>query len=120
MQQAKANLQKQGVKPVKEVKYDVDGGIENKRIPTERLLHRLDIKRYDVDAPLAGFVETDAVRIPLRMHIGGPDEAVVSQGAHVTKGQLIAKPNGMGANIHASIEGTVSSVTDEYIEIRKG
>ncbi len=120
MQQAKANLQKQGIKPVKEVKYDVDGGIENKRIPTERLLHRLDIKRYDVDAPLAGFVETDVVRIPLRMHIGGPDEAVVSQGAHVTRGQLIAKPNGMGANIHASIEGSVSSVTDDYIEIRKG
>ncbi len=120
MQQCKANLQKQGVKPVKEVKYDVDGGIENKRIPTERLLHRLDIKRYDVDAPLKGFVETDAVKIPLRMHIGGPDEAVVSQGAHVNKGQLIAKPNGMGANIHASIDGTVSAVTDEYIEIRKG
>ena len=48
-----------------------------------------------------------------------PDEPVVTAGQHVSKGQLIARPSGMGANIHASIDGTVSAVTEEFIEIRK-
>ncbi len=119
MQQAKARLQAQGIRPVKEVKYEADGGIDNKRLPTGRLLLRLDLKKYDKDAPMAGFVDTDQVKIPLKMHIGGPDRALVTVGQHVTKGQLIAEPQGMGANIHASIDGTVTAVTQEFIEIRK-
>ncbi len=119
MQKAKAKLIAQGMKPVKEVKYEPDSGIDNKRLPTERLLLRLDLKKYDKDAPMGGFVDCGQVRIPLKMHIGGPDEAVVAAGQHVAKGQLIAKPQGMGANIHASIDGTVTAVTEEFIEIRK-
>lgn len=119
MQQAKTLLQAGGVKPVKEVKYETDGGIDNKRLPTGRLLLRLDLKQYDKDAPMAGFVDTDYVKIPLKMHIGGPDRALAAVGQRVTKGQLIAEPQGMGANIHASIDGTVTAVTDEFIEIRR-
>ena len=119
MQRAKAKLQQASVKPVKEVKYPPDGGIDNKRLPTERLLYRLDLKKYDVDAPMGGSITCDQVRIPLKMHIGGPDAPVVSVGTRVTRGQLIAQPQGMGANIHASIDGTVTQVTGEFIEIRK-
>ena len=119
MQQAKAKLAAQGIKPVKEVKYEPERGIDNKRVPTERLLLRLDLKKYDKDAPMGGFVDCADVRIPLKMHIGGPDEPVVAAGQHVSKGQLIARPSGMGANIHASIDGTVAAVTEEFIEIRK-
>lgn len=119
MQKAKAQLIQSGVKPVKEVKHAPDEGIRNKRVPTERLLLRLDIKRYDVDAPMGPTLSCDSVRIPLRMHIGGPDAPLVSVGQSVTRGQLIAQPNGMGANIHASICGTVTAVTGDYIEIRK-
>ena len=88
-------------------------------MPTERLLYRLDLKRYDVDAPMGDPVTCGQVRIPLKMHIGGPDTPVVAAGEHVARGQLIAQPNGMGANIHASIDGTVTQVTGEFIEIRK-
>lgn len=119
MQKAKAELMGAGVKPVKEVRYRPDPGIDVKRIPTERLLLRLDLKRYDSDAPLAGDVDTELVRLPLKMHIGGPDEPVVSVGQRVEKGQLVARPKGMGANIHASISGTVTQVTGDLIEIRK-
>ena len=119
MQKAKAQLQQSGVKPVKEVKYPTDNGIDNKRLPTGRLLLRLDLKRYDCDAPMAGDVTVDTVRIPLKMHIGGPDKPVVSVGQSVTRGQLIAQPDGMGANIHASISGTVTQVSGDCIEIRK-
>lgn len=119
MQKAKAQLIQQGVKPVKEVKYEPDGGIGHKRIPTGRLLLRLDLKQYDVDAPIGPDLTCDHVRIPLKMHIGGPDKPLVSVGQSVTRGQLIASPNGMGANIHASIDGAVTQVTGEFIEIRK-
>lgn len=119
MQQMKGNLMKQGIKPVKEVKYGEDPGINNKRVPTERLLLRLDLKKYDKDAPYCGYVECETVQIPLKMHIGGPDEPLVRAGQQVNRGQLIARPQGMGANIHASIDGTVTQVTDQYIEIRK-
>ena len=87
--------------------------------PPNRLLYRLDLKKYDVDAPMGEAVVCDDVKIPLKMHIGGPDTPLVSVGQSVSRGQLIAQPNGMGANIHASIDGTVTQVTGEFIEIRK-
>ena len=121
MQRAKAKLQQNGVKPVKEVKYAPDGGFDTKRLPTERLLYRLDLKKYDVDAPMNGFVDCGEVRIPLKMHIGAPDTPLVSVGTWVRKGQWIAAPEQgkLGAAIHASIDGTVTAVTDAYIEIRR-
>lgn len=118
MQVYKGKLSQAGRKPVKEVRY-APQGFQVKRLPTERLLGRLDLTRYDVDAPYAGPVETDLVRIPLKMHVGAPCAASVSVGENVFKGQRIAGPNGLGANIHASIAGRVTQVTEEYIEIRK-
>ena len=119
MQQAKGRLQRQGIKPRKEVKYAPDGGIENKRVPTERMLLRLDLKQFDGDAPMGPAITADAVRIPLKMHIGAPNKPVVQQGDRVTCGQLISEPTGLGARIHASIDGVVAAVTADYIEIRK-
>ena len=104
---------------MKEVKYPPDGGMANKRIPTERLLWRLDLKRFDREAPLGGYVDSDEVRIPLKMHIGAPDIPLVSPGDRVRREELIARPDGLGANIHASIDGTVTAVTEDYIEIRR-
>lgn len=119
MQQAKGRLQRQGIKPRKEVKYAPDGGIENKRVPTERMLLRLDLKQFDGDAPMGPAITADAVRIPLKMHIGAPNKPVVQEGDRVTCGQLISEPTGLGARIHASIDGVVAAVTADYIEIRK-
>jgi len=118
MQAAKTEMQKNGTKPKKEVKYEPQG-FENKRLPTERLLQRLDIKRFDTDAPMGATVETDIVRIPLKMHVGGPCRPMVKEGNFVSKGDLIAEPEGLGARIHASIAGTVSRVDGQFIEIRK-
>ena len=87
-------------------------------LPGELTLSTEELERYDADAPFAGTVEVQEVRIPLKMHIGGPDRPVVSVGAAVEKGQLIAEPEGLGARIHASISGTVTQVTGEFIEIR--
>ena len=119
MQMAKQRLQKEGVKPRREVWSRPDGGIGQKRVPTQRLLARLDLVKYDQDAPFIGHVDCREVRIPLKMHIGAPDEAIVRPGMRVNRGEPIAKAKGMGAHIHASVSGTVVQVTDSYIEIRE-
>ena len=87
-------------------------------MPTGRLLARLDLTQYDRPASYAGRVIPDEVRIPLRMHIGGPDKPVVRPGDSVSRGQVIAVPEGMGAVIHASVCGVVTDVGNE-IRIRR-
>ena len=118
MQMAKKKLQEAGIKPRKEVWAEPDGGLRLKRVPTARLLARLDLVKYDKDAPFAGAVRCRDVKIPLKMHIGSPDEAIVRPGMRVNKGEPVAKASGLGAHIHASISGEVVQVTDAFIEIR--
>jgi len=118
MQAYKQRLRDQGRAPVKEVR-EAPSGFQSKRLPTERLLSRLALKRYDVDAPYGGEIDPDEVCIPLKMHVGGPCRPVVSQGDTVSEGQLIAEPEGLGARIHASIPGRVVEVTARDIRIRK-
>jgi len=92
---------------------------EYRKIPSRRLVAKIGLASYDRPAPLSDdmFIPT-TVYIPLRQHIGAPAVPVVEAGRQVEKGTLIAAvPEGaLGANIHASISGTVKQV-GEYIEI---
>jgi Na+-translocating ferredoxin:NAD+ oxidoreductase RnfC subunit len=85
------------------------------------LIQRLDLKKYDVEAPLSqSEYKPDMVVIPLKQHVGAPATALVTKGTAVEKGALIAgmEDGKMGANIHASISGTVTDVSDQSIVIR--
>ncbi len=53
----------------------------------------------------------------LQQHVGAPAIAVVSCGDQVSRGQLLAEPNVLGANIHASVSGTVENITGESIVV---
>lgn len=120
MQSIKKSMMQQGIRPQKEVFTGCDGGFENKKVPVSRLIGRLGVGGYDVPAPVAEiFPPAARVRIPLKMHIGVPAKSVVKAGDAVAKGQLIAaiEGNELGANIHASISGTVANVTRDFIEI---
>lgn len=57
------------------------------------------------------------IRIPLRQHVGKPCTPTVELHDDVSKGQLIAVPSGLGANIHASVSGRVYEVTEHEIVI---
>ena len=57
------------------------------------------------------------VVLPLRQHVGAPCKPIVEAGDEVRRGQLIAEPAGLGANIHASVTGKVVLVDDNKIEI---
>lgn len=59
-------------------------------------------------------------RLPLKQHSGLPSIAVVNVGDIVKKGTLIggSSNEGISANVHASVSGTVVEVTKEYIDIK--
>jgi len=57
------------------------------------------------------------IQIPLKQHVGGPCKPVIEAGDSVQRGQLIAVPNGLGANIHTSVQGRVEHIDETMIYI---
>jgi len=57
------------------------------------------------------------VYMKLGQHVGAPCSPVIEVDERVERGQLIAKPTGLGANLHASVAGAVVEITDEAIVI---
>lgn len=57
------------------------------------------------------------ISILLRQHVGAPCKPIVKVGKAVKKGQLIAVPEGLGANIHSSVFGKVIGIDDSKIII---
>ncbi len=93
-----------------------------RKIPTERVLNRLHLTKYDTQTLERG-VETDPslVEISLKQHIGAASVPVVKKGDIVKEGTLIAetKANALGAAIHASLEGEVKYIDSERIIIQR-
>ncbi len=120
MAQYKAGLRKEGIRPPKVEAASVNESREYRRAPEERLVARLGLINYDKEAPLNDSLQSVAkVRINVSQHIGAPALAAVKKGDRVEAGQLIASAaDGLSVNIHASITGQVSDVTDKYIEIK--
>jgi len=91
---------------------------EERKLPSRRAAARVGVLRY-YDYKITELMEDmpERVSIPVKMHIGAPSEPVVSVGSSVHEGQLIARcPAGaMGANIHASISGKITSVGDRIV-----
>ncbi len=48
--------------------------------------------------------------INLKQHVGAPCEAIVKVGDIVKRGQLIAVPSSLGANIHSSVSGKITNI----------
>ncbi|ACS78548.1 4Fe-4S dicluster domain-containing protein [Maridesulfovibrio salexigens] len=94
---------------------------ESRAIPTKRLIQRLNLSKYDGHPEYAGEYTPSVVNIRLGQHIGAPAQCVVSAGDKVSCGDLIGEiPEGaMGARVHASIDGTVESVENGVVVIKK-
>jgi len=91
-----------------------------RRVPLSMLRRRLQLEEYESDAPFESVNCAPArVRIKLLQHAGKPAKPVVKRGDKVEKGALIGRvlAADLGANIHASVAGTVASVSDSAIEI---
>ncbi len=57
------------------------------------------------------------VRINLKQSIGNPSKPIVTVNQNVLTGEKIATPEGMGVNIHSSVSGVVTEISDSYIEV---
>lgn len=93
-----------------------------KRYPVHKLIQQLGLSAYDVPAPMEDVaLSYQEVTLPLRQGAGAPAQPVVQVGDQVEQGTLIASiPEGkLGANLHASIAGTVAAVTENEIVIRR-
>jgi len=95
--------------------------IEYRKVPTSKLMQRLDVVRYEADGPLTDLaIEPRTVRVPLAQHIGAPAVAIVAVGDAVKKYDLIAKAGGrVSSPAHASIDGVVSHVSATEIVIAR-
>ena len=89
--------------------WEADANRPYRKVPTKRIAARAGVGAYyHIDGHTYKEETASKVVLPLKMNIGVPAEPVISDGAHVEKGQLIAAcPEGkLGANLHASISGT--------------
>lgn len=122
MAEYKVGLRANGIKPPQGVEAKAVGPErEYRKVPMECLMARLDLTKYDREAPLDDdVVDMKRVKIMLSQHIGAPASAVVKSGDKVEMGQVIAEPGkGLSVAIHASISGTVTEVNDKYVIIEK-
>lgn len=118
--QIKRVLMQNGVKWVSKGAPETSPFREERRVPTSRLIQRLDLVEFDTHPSYVGEFTPGLVRIPLRQHIGAPAQCVVTVGQQVKCGDLIGEipEKAMGARVHASISGVVESVADGIITIK--
>ena len=119
MAEYKAGLRSHGLKPPAVVPKPVGEEREYRKVPMERLMARLDLTKYNREAPLdESAVPVRRVKIMLSQHIGAPASPIVKQGDTVTAGQMIAEPaKGLSVGIHASIDGVIKEVSEKYVII---
>ena len=118
---AKAELRKANVKLPEPKIIPVNKDRDYKLLAMSRLVGRLGVSKYDVEAPITELPKMPkTVKIMLSQHIGVPAKATVSVGDKVKVGDVIGEftPDKLGVPVHASIDGEVLSVTDSYIVLK--
>ena len=117
---AKIEMRIAGIKFVQQKPVKVHPIKEGRRVPLKQLIIKLKLQDYDVSTPFnSKEITVNKVKIPLQQHIGVLAKATAKKGEVVKAGSLIGRvnENELGANIHASINGRVTEVTDKYILI---
>ena len=118
--QAKRDMRAAGIKFVQQKPVVVHPMKESRRVPLEQLRRRLKIEAYERETPYQAIDHRPRlVRIMLSQHMGKPAAPVVSAGDKVECGTAVGRvpaPD-LGADVHSSIAGKVTAVTDSYVEI---
>jgi len=118
---AKVEMRKSGTKYIQQKPVSVHPMKNGRRVPLKQLINKLRLKEYDYHTPYTSASPDPAsVKIMLKQHAGQPSKAIVKTGQHVSLGERIASvpDDSLGANIHSSIEGMVTEVTDTFIRIK--
>lgn len=121
--QGKAEMKAQGIKYEQKKEVKVHPIKEGRRVPLKQLMKRVDLHNYDAPTPFnKEEPDPSQVKILLKQHVGASAKPVVIIGDRVDVNQKIAVMEGeeeLGANLHASISGNVTHVSDEFIRISK-
>lgn len=98
--------------------------LENRKAPMTRLISKLGLRRFRNVGPLNDdLIAADRVGIKLKQHIGAPCEPTVKVGQTVKKGDPVGRPPikdgkpGLGAPVHASLDGRVTAIEDGVVWI---
>jgi len=97
---------------------------EHRKLPALTYARKLGLEPYLGHTgfePLGSFMPS-RVRVPLKQHLGAPAVAVVKTGDRVKTGDVIGEipEKGLGARVHASIDGRVEMVSESGIVIGSG
>lgn len=120
--QGKAELRKRNERYIQPKPVKVHPIKEGRRVPLKQLMKRMDLLKYEQSTPFTeGRPKPKSVKIFLKQHIGVPASLGVSVGDKVSKGDLVGKidTGKLGANIHSSIDGVVTSANDNFIIIER-
>lgn len=119
--QAKTDLKTAGIhfeqtKPVR-----VHPMKEYRRVPLKMLRQRLHVEQYECETPYRLEEPKPAsVVILTKQHAGKAATAVVKVGDKVMRGDAVARmeEGALGADVHSSITGRVTRVTESAVEIK--
>jgi Na+-translocating ferredoxin:NAD+ oxidoreductase RnfC subunit len=121
-------LHAEGVRPsFAERDIAVDGMREYRKIPSSRIVQRLQLTAYQERVLRRGLSTAPRrVEIPLLQHRGTPSKPAVAVDDEVREGDVVATiPEGaggadtLGAAVHASINGRIALVDEERIMIER-
>jgi Na+-translocating ferredoxin:NAD+ oxidoreductase RnfC subunit len=119
-EKAKFEMREAGIKFTQRKPVKVHPIKDGRRVPLKQLIMKLKLTDYDVEAPYSSEkIPVKNVKIPFQQHIGIKAEAVVKKEEMVGRDQKIGKipDNNLGAIVHASIDGKVKEITEDYILI---
>ena len=118
----KMRLKQKGVKLTPPTKESTVSMMRNgRKVPMKRLIARLGLTKYNINAPLVDELRNVFnVVIKLSQHIGAPAAPKVKVGDLVKVGEIIGEigEGKLGANIHSSINGTITNVNNGAITIK--
>ena len=116
----KGSLRKGGIPVPEAPEAPVKEERNGRYILKSRLTARLGLAEYNHSAPLdESEYNPKRVKLLLSQHIGKAAEPTVKVGDTVKAGDLIAAAdeNALGVNIHSSINGIITEVTDKFVVV---
>lgn len=118
----KKGLRESGIKIEKKSQWEKPHSLrEYRMVPESRLIKRLGLSEYDVDAPLVEKdVKAAVLRVLMSQSLGAPSTPVVKKGQKVKKGELIgeAVEGALSLNVFSPADGVIQSVTDNCVVIK--
>ncbi len=119
----KKYLRAAGMKFIQERVVQVHPMKEYRRIPLTQLRQRLKLEEYERETPFEDLkLKPKTVRIKLKQHAGKPSDPVVKVGDKVKAGDAVGRMTSekdLGADVHASIDGKVTAVNENYVEVAR-